>query len=67
MDIDFPLHIDGRGRTAEAGGMEFTRSFAVMKNRVLHFWQLADQTRAAVRASVTEALAARIHKTGWNK
>ena len=55
------------GRTAEAGGMQFTRSFAVMKNRVLHFWQLADQTRAAVRASVAESLAVRIKKTGWNK
>jgi hypothetical protein len=55
------------GRTAEAGGMEFTRSFASIKNRVLHFWQLADQTRAAVRASVADALAVRIKRTGWNK
>jgi hypothetical protein len=55
------------GTTAATGGMEFSRSFAVLKNRVLHFWQLADQTRAAVRASVTDALAVRIKKTGWNR
>lgn len=55
------------GITAAAGGMDFTRSFAVIKNRVLYFWQLADQTRAAVRASVAEALALRIKHTGWNK
>lgn len=55
------------GTAAAAGGMEFSRSFAVLKNRVLYFWQLADQTRAAVRASVTEALATRIKKTGWSK
>jgi hypothetical protein len=46
--------------TAEANGMQFVRSFAVTGTRVLHFWQLADQHRGAVRASVRVALAARL-------
>ncbi|HET9993609.1 MAG TPA: hypothetical protein VFQ65_33960 [Kofleriaceae bacterium] len=47
-------------RTAEASGMQFVRSFAVAERRVLHFWQLADQHRGDVRASVTTALRARL-------
>jgi hypothetical protein len=50
------------GRAAEAGGLSFTRSFAVAGTRVLHFWQLADQDRQAVRASVATALVARLAK-----
>jgi hypothetical protein len=48
--------------TAESEGMQFLPSFAVVNNRVLHFWMLADQAsdRAAVRASVTESLAKRL-------
>lgn len=46
------------GRTAEAGGMQFTRSFAVAGTRVLHFWQLTELEgeRAAVRATVARAM-----------
>jgi hypothetical protein len=47
-------------RTAEAAGMQFVRSFAVADRRVLHFWQLADQHRGAIRASVTTALRTRL-------
>ena len=49
------------GWTAEAAGMTFTRSFAVSGTRVLHFWQLTELEgrRAAVRASVAEAIRAR--------
>ena len=46
--------------TAEAAGMQFVRSFAVADGRVLHFWQLADQHRGDIRASVTTALRARL-------
>ena len=46
--------------TAEAGGEAWTRSFAVVGTRVLHFWQLAHQHRAQVRDSVTAALRARL-------
>lgn len=48
--------------TADAGGMQFERSFAVVGDRVLHFWMLTElaHERASVRASVTEALAARL-------
>jgi hypothetical protein len=55
------------GRTAESGGMQFSRSFAIAQTRVLHFWQLADQARAAVRVSVTEALDRRLAKSAWHK
>ncbi len=48
--------------TAEADGQTFTRSFAVTGTRVLHFWQLADQHRAEVRRSVSDALATRLVK-----
>ena len=48
------------GKTATAGELAFVRSFAVAGRRVLHFWMLADQDRAAVRASVRDALAARL-------
>ena len=46
------------GRTAEASGMQFVRSFAVSGKRVLHFWMLADQERdrTKVRASVASAM-----------
>jgi hypothetical protein len=47
-------------RAAEANGMQFVRSFAVAGTRVLHFWQLADQHRGDVRASVRIALATRL-------
>jgi len=48
--------------TAESAGMQFERSFAVVGDRVLHFWMLTElaHERASVRASVTEALAARL-------
>jgi hypothetical protein len=50
------------GTTAEASGMQFQRSFAVAGTRVLHFWMLAELAgdRRGVRASVGEALAARL-------
>jgi hypothetical protein len=50
------------GTTAEASGMPFQRSFAVAGMRVLHFWMLAELAgdRRKVRASVAEALAARL-------
>lgn len=50
------------GATAEASGMRFQRSFAVAGTRVLHFWMLAELAgdRRKVRASVGEALAARL-------
>ena len=46
--------------TAAAGELAFVRSFAVSDHRVLHFWMLADQDRDAVRASVGDALRARL-------
>ena len=52
--------LPGAARTAEAGGMTFVRSFAVAGTRVLHFWQLSDQHRGDVRASVTASLRARL-------
>ncbi|MFT3698894.1 MAG: hypothetical protein QM831_37450 [Kofleriaceae bacterium] len=48
------------GAKASNGGFAFVRSFAVAKDRVLHFWQLADQHRAEIRSSVTDALHARL-------
>ena len=50
------------GTTAESAGMAFVRSFAVVGNRVLHFWMLEDQVgeRAQVREGVAEALRARL-------
>ncbi len=48
------------GKDATAGDLAFVRSFAVFGRRVLHFWMLADQDRATVRASVGEALTARL-------
>jgi HEAT repeat protein len=47
---------------AESEGMKFTPSFAVVENRVLHFWMLAElaHERASVRESVTTALAKRL-------
>jgi hypothetical protein len=50
------------GTTAEASGMAFERSFAVAGTRVLHFWMLAElaRDRRQVRASVADALAARL-------
>ena len=54
--------LPGAGRAAEAGGMQFVRSFAVSGKRVLHFWMLADQERdrAKVRASVASAMQERL-------
>ncbi len=48
------------GKSAAVGELSFVRSFALSGRRVLHFWMLADQDRAAVRASVRDALAARL-------
>lgn len=48
------------GTKASSGDFAFVRSFAVAKNRVLHFWQLAEQHRAEIRSSVTDALHARL-------
>jgi Tetratricopeptide repeat len=48
------------GETAEAAGMTFRRSFAVARNRVLHFWTPRDLDRPAVRRSVAEALHQRL-------
>jgi hypothetical protein len=49
-------------KAAAAHDMQFVRSFAIVGTRVLHFWMLADQQRerANVRASVTDALRARL-------
>lgn len=49
-------------RTAESGGMPFRRTFAITRDRVLHFWLLAELagSRAQVRASVASALAIRL-------
>ncbi len=46
--------------TAEAEGMEFRRTFAVARNRVLHFWTLRDLSREPVRRDVAAALHARL-------
>ncbi len=46
----------------ESEGFAWTRSFAVVGTRVLHFWQLADQQRAQVRASVAASLRARLRR-----
>jgi len=50
------------GLSAEAEGMKFSRSFAVVGRRVLHFWMLAEleHERAAVRESVARALRTRL-------
>jgi Tetratricopeptide repeat len=50
------------GAAAEASGMTFKRSFAVVGKRVLHFWQLAEQEpeRLSVRRSVEAALKTRL-------
>jgi hypothetical protein len=46
------------GPTADAQGMAFRRTWAVVGTRVLHFWMLADQDseRAGIRQSVASAL-----------
>ncbi len=44
----------------EKDGFAWTRSFAVVGTRVLYFWQLADQHRGQIRASVAESLRARL-------
>jgi len=49
-------------RTAQTAELQFVRSFAVAERRVLHFWQLADQHRAEIRASVTTALRERLKR-----
>lgn len=46
----------------ESNGFAWSRSFAVVGTRVLHFWQLADQHRGQVRASVTASLRARLRR-----
>ena len=48
----------------ESNGFAWTRSFAVVGTRVLHFWQLAEQHRAQVRASVTASLRTRLKRVG---
>jgi len=65
-DVGLPCLCKGclprAGASAEASGMKFKRSFAVVGTRVLHFWQLAEQEpeRQSVRRSVAAALAARL-------
>jgi hypothetical protein len=56
-------------RAAESAGMPFVRSFAVVGNRVLHFWMLADQARDrdGVRAGVADALRARLEYVRSNR
>lgn len=46
--------------TAEAADLTFRRSFAVARNRVLHFWTPRDLDRPGVRRSVAEALHQRL-------
>jgi hypothetical protein len=48
--------------TAESAGMAFQRTFAVARDRVLHFWYLTELAgnRAQVRNSVAGALAIRL-------
>lgn len=46
--------------TAEAADMTFRRSFAVARDRVLHFWTPRDLDRPGVRRSVAEALHQRL-------
>lgn len=48
--------------TAESAGMQFQQSFAIVRDRVLHFWMLAELAgeRASVRESVTSALKIRL-------
>jgi hypothetical protein len=48
--------------TAEAAGMPFQRTFAVVCDRVLHFWMLSELSgsRAGVRRSVADALRTRL-------
>jgi hypothetical protein len=48
--------------TAESAGMTFQRTFAVARDRVLHFWMLSELagSRAQLRHSVAEALAIRL-------
>ncbi len=50
------------GDTAESAGMQFERTFAVVRDRVLHFWSLSELAgeRANVRASVASALQIRL-------
>ena len=57
----------GPALAATAGDLAFVRSFAISGRRVLHFWMLADQDRAAVRASVGYALTARLAYRAENK
>ncbi len=59
----------GAGHEADAGGMKFVRSFAIVRNRVLHFWMLEEQQRerAEVRAGVAEALRARLEYVRSNR
>jgi hypothetical protein len=47
---------------AESAGMPFQRSFAVARDRVLHFWIVSELwgDRAQVRRSVADALAIRL-------
>jgi hypothetical protein len=57
------------GTTADSNGMAFVRSFAVVGNRVLHYWMLEDQvsSRAEVREGVTDALRARLSYVKANR
>ncbi len=50
------------GIEAEAAGMKFRRSFAVARERVLHFWTVAELDRSGVRRSVAEALTKRLER-----
>lgn len=49
--------------TADAAGMEFRRTFAVARDRVLHYWTLRDLPRDSVRRDVAAALDARLRPT----
>jgi Flp pilus assembly protein TadD len=48
--------------SAESSGMAFQRTFAVARDRVLHFWMLAElaHDRAQLRGAVASALAIRL-------
>ncbi|MDQ3367655.1 MAG: tetratricopeptide repeat protein [Myxococcota bacterium] len=67
-DVGLPclckLCLPGAGVAAESAGMQFSRSFAVVGTRVLHFWMLTEleHERTGVRASVTAALRDRLAK-----
>ncbi len=46
--------------SADAAGMQFRRTFAIARDRVLHYWTLRDLPRDTVRRDVAAALDARL-------